>query len=83
MACLNGGPAEVIRVATAGLVDRGLLQLIGDTATAAPGVVPDMVEIRIERDCSRISMAGRRCSSAVQRWDLRAVAHDYEHRSAQ
>src|SRR5688500_12145161 len=29
LACLSGGPAEVIRVASIGLVDRGLLTLVG------------------------------------------------------
>jgi uncharacterized protein (TIGR04222 family) len=37
-ACLNGGVAEVIRIAVLGLVDRGVLQVSGGTLETAAGV---------------------------------------------
>jgi uncharacterized protein (TIGR04222 family) len=37
VACLRGGPAEVVRVATLGLIDRGFIELNGGMATARPG----------------------------------------------
>src|SRR5262245_1641370 len=37
-ACLRGGPAEVIRIATLGLADRGLLQVSGGTVRISSGV---------------------------------------------
>jgi uncharacterized protein (TIGR04222 family) len=79
LACLNGGPAEVIRVATAGLVDRGLLQLAGDTANTAPDV-PDFAEPRIERALLAYFAGGASVSSAAQNWDVFAAATSYEHR---
>jgi len=37
-ACLRGGPPEVIRIATLGLADRGLLQVSGGTVRISSGV---------------------------------------------
>jgi uncharacterized protein (TIGR04222 family) len=80
LACLNGVPAEVIRVATAGLVDRGLLQLTGDTALTAPDVVPDFGHSPIERSLLTYFEGGASVSSAAQTWDVLAAASGYEHR---
>jgi len=49
-ACLNGGPGEVIRIATLGLVDRGLLQVSGGTVTVAPGVNATAGWLGIEKE---------------------------------
>jgi|SRR5262245_13090243 len=38
-ACLNGGPADVIRLAAIGLVDRGLLRASGDSIQTAARVL--------------------------------------------
>src|SRR5262249_17352399 len=52
-ACLNAGPAEVIRLAAIGLVDRGLLKASGDSIQTAarilhkagmPGVERELLE---------------------------------------
>jgi uncharacterized protein (TIGR04222 family) len=37
VACLRGGPAEVVRVATVALIDRGFIELDRGIATARPG----------------------------------------------
>jgi uncharacterized protein (TIGR04222 family) len=37
-ACLNGGAAQVVRIAVLGLIDRGVLQVSGDTLKHSPGV---------------------------------------------
>jgi len=49
-ACLNGGPREVIRVATIGLVDRGLLQLTGSTAHPAANTASQFGQPQIEKE---------------------------------
>jgi len=46
-ACLSGGPAEVIRVSTVDLVDRGLLTLAGGGARAVRDKAPAFVQRRI------------------------------------
>src|SRR5262249_60825982 len=48
LACLRGGPAEVIRVATLGLIDRGLLTVSGRTITRSANT--ELVGRRIEKE---------------------------------
>src|SRR6185503_2403683 len=50
IACLRGGTVEVSRVATLGLIDRGLLDLSGKVATAQPGADATRGLARVERD---------------------------------
>jgi len=49
-ACLRGGPKEVVRVATLGLIDRGLLQTNDRTITRAPEATPAVVRRRIDKE---------------------------------
>jgi uncharacterized protein (TIGR04222 family) len=48
-ACLRGGPTEVVRVATMGLIDRGLLQVAGSGARPSPQAGADSVRRPLER----------------------------------
>jgi uncharacterized protein (TIGR04222 family) len=80
-ACLSGGPAEVIRVCTVGLVDRGLLKVTGGTAETLLNDAPAFGAPRIERKVLDHFRGGASLSSAVQNQDLLAAAiTDYEHR---
>jgi uncharacterized protein (TIGR04222 family) len=49
-ACLRGGPKEVVRVATLGLIDRGLLRTDDRTVTRAPEATPGLVRRRIDKE---------------------------------
>ena len=80
-ACLNGGPAGVIRVATVGLADRGLLQLTGKTARTVQSVAPQFGQPQIERDILAHFRGGDSVSSAWDNKELRDVAAaNYENR---
>jgi uncharacterized protein (TIGR04222 family) len=80
-ACLSGGPAEVIRVATIGLVDRGLLTLVGGTAHLAREDAPALGQARIEKRILESFRGGASLASAAQAEGLLAAARaDYEHR---
>jgi uncharacterized protein (TIGR04222 family) len=80
-ACLNGGPTEVIRVGTVGLVDRGLLQLTGSTAHPAANIAPQFGQPRIEREILAHFRDGASVSSAWENRKLLDVAStDYEDR---
>jgi uncharacterized protein (TIGR04222 family) len=73
-ACLNGGPTEVIRVGTVGLVDRGLLQLTGSTAHPAANIAPQFGQPRIEREILAHFRGGASVSSAWENRTLLDVA---------
>jgi len=80
-ACLGDGPAQVIRVATVGLADRGLLKLSGGTAETALLDAPGFGAPRIERKILDHFRGGASLSSAVQSRELLGAAStDYEHR---
>jgi uncharacterized protein (TIGR04222 family) len=80
-ACLNGGPAEVIRVASIALVDRGLLTLTGGTANVAREDAPTFGQARIEKTILDYFRGGASLSAAAQDKGLLAAASaDYEHR---
>jgi uncharacterized protein (TIGR04222 family) len=78
-ACLGDGSAQVIRVATVGLADRGLLKLSGGTAET---VLHDGFGApRIERKILDHFRGGASLSSAVQSRELLDMAGiDYENR---
>jgi uncharacterized protein (TIGR04222 family) len=73
-ACLNGGPAEVIRVATIGLVDRGLLQLTGGTARTVQSAAAQFGQPQIERNILAHFRGGDLVSSALKNKELLDVA---------
>jgi uncharacterized protein (TIGR04222 family) len=50
VACLRGGAAEVVRVATLGLIDRGLLGLSGKVVTVQPGADATRGLANVERE---------------------------------
>ncbi len=52
-ACLRGGPKEAVRLATLGLIDRGILQVADRTITRSPGADPASVRRRLEQDVLR------------------------------
>lgn len=80
-ACLSGGPAEVIRVATLGLVDRGLLQLTGKTARTVQSVAPQFGQPQVERNILAHFRGGDSVSSAWENRELLDVARtNYEDR---
>jgi uncharacterized protein (TIGR04222 family) len=80
-ACLNGGPAGVIRVATVGLVDRGLLQLTGSTARTVQSVASQFGQPQIERDILAHFRGGDSVSSAWKNKELLdSAAANYENR---
>jgi uncharacterized protein (TIGR04222 family) len=79
-ACLSGGPAEVIRIASIGLVDRGLLTLTGGTAHLTRGDAA-LGQARIEKKILEFFRGGASLASAAQNKELLAAAGaDYEHR---
>ena len=65
-ACLNGGPAEVIRIATLGLVDRGLLQVSGGTVTVSPGVNSTSGWLGIEKEILAYFANGATIDAAIK-----------------
>lgn len=78
-ACLSGGPAEVIRVCTVGLVDRGLLTLSGGTAHTVRNDAPAFGAPRIEHKVLDFFRGGASLSSAGQSPTLLAAAStEYE-----
>jgi len=80
-ACLNGGPAAVIRVATVGLVDRGLLQLTGGTAHPAANSAAQFGQPQIEKEILAHFRGGASVSSAFGDRRLQDVARtQYEDR---
>jgi uncharacterized protein (TIGR04222 family) len=48
-ACLAGGPKAVIRVATVGLIDRGLLHVSGNLVSRSLAAVPGATRSRVEQ----------------------------------
>lgn len=80
-ACLSGGPAEVIRVASIGLVDRGALKLVGGTAHPAREDAAALGQARIEQRILDVFRGGASLASATQAQELlTAASADYEHR---
>jgi uncharacterized protein (TIGR04222 family) len=80
-ACLGGGPAEVVRVCTVGLIDRRLLTLSGGTAHTVPNSALAFGAPQIERKVLDFFRGGASLSSAVQNSGLLAAAQrDYEQR---
>lgn len=80
-ACLSDGPAQVVRVATIGLADRGLLKVNGGTAETVLHDAPGFGAPRIEGRILDHFRGGASLSSAIQNRELLAAAGtDYEHR---
>jgi uncharacterized protein (TIGR04222 family) len=79
LACLRGGPKEVVRVATISLIDRKLIRTSGDTGISAANSADG--ETRVERallDHFRIASS---ISDAVGRSSIVDIARDdYEQR---
>jgi len=79
-ACLQGGPAEVVRVSTIDLMDRGLLTGTGDTVRVASGA-PTFGLRPIERTILDHFRGGASLSSSARDTDLKlAAAAEYEPR---
>jgi uncharacterized protein (TIGR04222 family) len=77
LACLRGGPSEVIRVATLGLIDRGLLTVSGRTVTRS--AQPELVGRRIEMEVLKHFEQGADIDSILGRSSAQRVAkEDYE-----
>jgi uncharacterized protein (TIGR04222 family) len=80
-ACLSGGPAEVIRVASIGLIDRGLLTLAGGTAHLVREGAVALGQSRIEKRILEFFHGGASLASATHAEGLlEAASADYEHR---
>jgi uncharacterized protein (TIGR04222 family) len=78
LACLRGGPAEVIRVAQVALIDRGLLRLNG---TSAETVGEGHVATRVERGVLDYYKIPNTVSAAARQSAILAAARsDYEDR---
>jgi len=77
LACLRGGPSEVIRVATLGLIDRGLLTVSDRTVTRS--AKPEVVNRRIEKEVLKHFEHGADIDSILGRSSAQRVAkEDYE-----
>src|SRR5262245_53008140 len=77
LACLRGGPAEVVRVATLGLIDRGLLTVSGRTITRSAN--PEEVDRRVEKEILKRSEQGADIELILLRSAAQRVAkEDYE-----
>lgn len=78
-ACLRGGPKEVVRVATLGLIDRGILQATGSTVTRSPKATPALVRRPIEKEVLSYFNAPADIDSILQRPSvLRVAEEEYE-----
>src|SRR5712691_6851432 len=78
-ACLRGGPKEVVRVATLGVIDRSLLQTTGSLVTRSPQAKPDLVRRRIEKEVLSHFEHPAEIDSILERSSvLRVAAEDYE-----
>ena len=77
LACLRGGPSEVIRIATLGLIDRGLLTVSGRTITRS--AKPEEVDRRVEKEILKRSEQGADIELILLRSAAQRVAkEDYE-----
>src|SRR5262245_46545575 len=77
LACLRGGPSEVIRVATLGLIDRDLLTVSDRTVTRS--AKPELVNRRIEQEVLKHFEHGADIDSILGRSSAQRVAkEDYE-----
>jgi len=81
-ACLRGGPKEVVRIATLGLIDRGLLKAEGASGsmlTRAPEAKPELVRRRIEKEVLSYFERSADIDSVLERPAAeRVAAEDYE-----
>jgi uncharacterized protein (TIGR04222 family) len=78
-ACLRGGPKEVVRVATLGLIDRGLLRTADRTVTRAPEAVPSLVRRRIDKEVLGYFAQPADVDAVLQRPSvLRVAEEEYE-----
>ena len=76
-ACLRGGPKEVVRVATLGLIDRGLLKTPDETVAAE--TKPQVASTRIEREILHHFRSATDLDSILDRPAIeRVAAEDYE-----
>jgi uncharacterized protein (TIGR04222 family) len=73
-ACLNGGPGGVIRVATFGLVDRGLLVASGTTAHTVQNLGSSAGLVDIEQKVLQHFRGGASLESAWESKSLQAAA---------
>lgn len=79
LACLRGGPKEVISVAVLGLIDRGLLESNGRTIRRSLKAVPSDVRRRIEKDLLGYFQHPADFASALASVSLlRTAAKEYE-----
>jgi uncharacterized protein (TIGR04222 family) len=77
LACLRGGPAEVVRVATLGLIDRGLLTVSDHTITRS--ATPEAVDRRLEKEILKRSEQGADIDLILVRSAAQRIAkEDYE-----
>jgi len=77
LACLRGGPSEVIRIATLGLIDRGLLTVSGRTITRSAN--PEAVDRRVEKEILKRSEQGADIDLILLRSAAQRIAkEDYE-----
>lgn len=78
-ACLRGGPKEVVRVATLGLIDRGLLRTADRTLTRAPEATPGVVRRRIDKEVLSYFAHPADVDAVLQRPSvLRVAEEEYE-----
>ena len=78
-ACLRGGPKEVVRVATVGLIDRGLLKVSGRTVTRSAEAKSGIVHRRLEQQVLIHFEHGGEIDSIFNRSAAeRVAAEDYE-----
>jgi uncharacterized protein (TIGR04222 family) len=78
-ACLRGGPAEVIRITTLGLIDRGLLQEVtGRTVVTRPDVQGEFGQARLEREVLNHFKNPSEIDSIVDDTTALRLASDYE-----
>jgi uncharacterized protein (TIGR04222 family) len=81
LACLRGGPKEVVRVAMLGLIDRGLLRTADRTVTRAPEATPDLVRRRIDKEVLNYFARPADVDAVLERPSvLRVAEEDYEER---
>lgn len=78
IACLRGGPNEVLRLATTGLIDRGLLTVEGANLKVANPSMAQLIRNRVERAILEHFWTGNSVTSLFARASLRREGESFE-----
>ena len=78
IACLRGGPPEVMRVAAVSLIDRGLLTVSGSHMKRAKGVHSEYAHAKLENSIIEKYASSEEASALFSETNVVAAANEYE-----